>query len=196
MISARDYLHRAAICVTFLVALIYSPPADAKPKFIGNLVCKDCHKEVYASWETSLHAKVFDLLPKGVRAKQKLEAGLKPDVNYQQDQSCMDCHVTGLNEGGYDFTAPKKEWEGIGCEECHGPAEKWMAIHDKEGIKKKERKLKQAGLKKPFSGKTVCLRCHGNRNSPYKYRAQNLDRDWTSMEWAKTYHILPEPPRR
>jgi len=107
----------------------------------------------------------------------------------------MECHVTGYDQGGFDFASPDRAWEGIGCEECHGPAKNWILIHDKTGLQHMERKLKQAGHIEPFKGKTVCLRCHGHRNSPYRYRSEkeHFGRDWTSPEWTKTYHVLPEP---
>ena len=167
----------------------------ASGKYVGNALCKDCHTKLYASWEASLHAKVFDLLKPNVRAGKKKEVDLKPDIDYTKDKSCMNCHVTGLGNGGFLIENPKDAWKGIGCEECHGPAEKWLELHAKNNLKRRARKLKQAGLIDPFKGKTVCLRCHGNRNSPYNARALNANRDWTDMEWAKTYHILPEPGR-
>ncbi len=164
-----------------------------KPEYIGNESCKKCHEKLFASWEKSVHAQAFVLLKPKVRGKHKEEAKLKIDTDYQGDKSCMPCHVTGLDNGGFSFDDPKDEWKGIGCEECHGGAEKWLAIHDRKSLKRRERKLKQAGLIQPFDGQTVCLRCHGNQNSPYKYRDLERDRDWTSMEFAESYHILPEP---
>ena len=178
----------------FLIATVGASQAVAGGGLhVGNNLCKDCHAKLYASWEASLHAKVFDLLKPNVRADKKKEVGLKPDIDYTKDKSCMNCHVTGLNNNGFSIKNPKEEWKGIGCEECHGPAEKWLTLHAKNNLKKRKRKLKQAGLIDPFKGKTVCLRCHGNRNSPYSARALNSNRDWTDMEWAKTYHMVPEP---
>lgn len=190
---------KSATLLAMFALLVMAPDTGyaKRGKFLGNDTCKDCHKELFASWEKSDHAKVFDLLKPKIRAKQKTEVGLKPDVDYTDDKSCMDCHVSGVDHGGFSFDDPENaKWRGIGCEECHGAAENWIKLHDKVGLKKKKRKLKQAGMIKPFKGKTVCLRCHGNRNSPYKERAKNSDRDWTDMKWTSTYHILPEPERK
>ncbi len=109
----------------------------------------------------------------------------------------MECHVTGYDQGGYRFDTPKAEWEGIGCEECHGPAEKWILIHDKVGFANLDRKLKQAGHVVPYDGKTVCLRCHGHRNSPYRFRSEGVHagRNWKDKKWAETFHVLPEPKK-
>lgn len=196
----KTKMKRKIVSAIFLIAVAIassgaSTAMAAGEKYVGNLACKDCHKELYASWENSLHAKVFDLLKPNVRADKKKEVALKPDVDYTTDRSCMNCHVTGLGAGGFSLENPKEEWKGVGCEECHGPAEKWLLLHEKKNLKKRARKLKQAGLIDPFKGKTVCMRCHGNRNSPYNAREINTSRDWTDLEWAKTYHMVPEPGR-
>lgn len=181
----------------FATALFQGEPVLAKAgKFIGNESCQECHKEIYASWKESMHAKVFDLLEPGVRKKEKLEAGLKPETDYRKDKSCMNCHVTGLDNGGFSFDDPKDEWKGIGCEECHGPAEKWLKLHEKKDVKYRERKLKHAGMVQPFRGKTVCGRCHYHRDTPYKYRDPNRERDWTDPKFAETYHLLNVEPKK
>ncbi len=159
-------------------------------KILGNDTCLQCHKEIYDSWSKSAHAKVFDLLKPGVRPKMKIEAGLKPDIDYSNDESCMKCHVIGWGKGGYSFENPDDKWKGIGCEVCHGAAEKWLALHDKKGLKRRDRKLKQNGMKKPFKGKTVCARCHYSNNTPYNYRNPERSRNWRDPELAKTYHFL------
>lgn len=183
-----------------LLAILLAPThaLAAKGKFMGNETCMDCHKAIYESWEKSKHAKVYDLLKPDVRPKEKKEAGLKPPLDYTKDKSCMECHVTGYDQGGFSFDAPKKEWEGIGCEECHGPAEKWILVHDKAGIDNLDRRLKQAGHVNPYEGKTVCLRCHGHRNSPYRFRSESVHagRNWKDKKWAETFHILPEPKKK
>jgi hypothetical protein len=191
---------RVFACVLVMAAffgvspLLLTTANAVQPKFLGSSTCKDCHKALYASWEKSIHAKVFELLPPGVRVDKKKEAGLKGEIDYRKDSSCMNCHATGVDQGGYSFATPSSEFEGIGCEECHGASENWILIHDKAGLKNKERLLKQAGMTEPNAGKTVCLRCHGHRNSPYRFRSEGVHalRDWTDPKWAETYHIVPE----
>lgn len=179
------------ICL-FAAAVLLPAAAMAAPgKFIGNEPCEECHKEIYKSWKESAHAKVFDLLKPGVREKEKKEAGLKPETDYRTDKSCMNCHVTGWDKpGGFTFEEQQENLKGIGCEECHGAAEKWLKLHDQKDLKYKKRRLKHAGLIQPFRGKTVCAQCHYNTNSPYKYRDPHRERDWTDPKMAETYHIL------
>ncbi len=175
----------------FVLTLVFVSSANAsKFGYVGNKACEECHKEIYDSWKGASHTKVFELLAPGQRDKEKKEAALDPKIDYRKDKSCMKCHVTGFEEGGFTLEDKPDEWKGIGCEECHGGAEKWLDLHAKKNLKKRDRKLKQAGLIKPFKGKTVCYKCHTNVNSPYRYRDYS-DRDWTSLEFAKSYHILP-----
>jgi len=186
-------MHRVFLPLAFTISILCAVPLAfaVENKYVGNKACQECHGEIYASWEKSIHAKAFDLLPAKVRAKEKKEAGLDPEVDFTGDKSCMRCHVTAWQEGGYAFDNPSDEWKGIGCEECHGAAERWLELHANKKLKRRDRKLKQAGLVKPFGGQSVCMRCHYNVNSPYKYRDPDRLRDWTDVKYADTYHILP-----
>ena len=177
--------------VCAIVSVFSSSPGYAgRFNYVGSETCKKCHEEIYNSWKGSIHAKVYDILIPGVRPEEKKEAGFDPETDYRQDKSCMRCHVTGWDQGGFTFENPADEWKGVGCESCHGGAEKWMAPHAKKKLKNKKRKLKQAGLVKPFKGRTVCGKCHANVNSPFKDRPRNQERDWTDPQYEETYHIL------
>ncbi len=176
----------------FAVLLLPNHAFAKKGAYIGNEACEKCHSEIFESWKKSLHSTSFALLAPGTRSKEKEEAGLKPDTDYTTDRSCLACHVIGLDkEGGYNSSAPVEKLKGIGCESCHGPAEKWLDIHDKEGLERKKRLLKRAGYIDIYKGKTVCARCHGNDKSPYKYRDEKNPRDYTDRAMAKSFHILP-----
>ncbi len=164
--------------------------ADARSYgYTGNKSCEHCHEKIYKSWRKSLHANAFDLLKAGARKKAKKEAGLKTDTDFSTDRSCMKCHALGFDAGGYSMESPDDNWKGIGCESCHGAAEKYLALHAKKNLKKRKRKLKQSGMKVPFKGKTVCGRCHTHRDSPFKFREEGRDRDWKDPKLAKTYHL-------
>lgn len=168
--------------------------ALAEAKFLGNKSCEKCHKEVYDSWKKSVHAKAFDLLAPNVRGDKKKEAGLKPAEDYRKDKSCMKCHVMGWEAGGYSFEKPDDEWKGVGCEDCHGPAERYLDIHDKKDLAKRDRKLKQAGLFKPLepSGPGTCASCHHSFDSPYKYRDPNRERNLADPKLRESYHVAPK----
>lgn len=163
-------------------------------QYLGNAVCEKCHKEIFESWKKSVHAKTFDLLAPKVRDDKKKEAGLKPGEDYRKDKSCMKCHVMGWGEGGYSFEKPDDGWKGVGCEDCHGPGEGYLEIHDKKNLERRDRKLKQAGLFKPLekSGPGTCAGCHNHVDSPYKNRDPKRERNWSDQKLRETYHVAPK----
>jgi hypothetical protein len=182
------------LLMVLAVITLISSPAWAGFKYLGNASCEKCHKAIYDSWKKSVHAKTFDLLAPKVRDDKKKEAGLKPGEDYRKDKSCMKCHVMGWGEEGYSFEKPSDAWKGVGCEDCHGPAESYMSIHDKKDIERRERKLKQAGFFKPLdkSGPGTCAGCHYNVDSPYKNRDPNRERNWSDPKLRESYHVAPK----
>jgi hypothetical protein len=176
------------------VLTLTTGPAWAGFKYLGNAACQMCHKEIYESWKKSVHAKTFDLLAPKVREDKKKEAGLKPAEDFRKDKSCMKCHVMGWGEGGYSFEKPDDGWKGVGCEDCHGPGESYLEIHDKKNIERRERKLKQAGLFTPLnkSGPGTCAGCHYSMDSPYKNRDPNHERNWADPKLRESYHVAPK----
>ena len=165
------------------------PSAAQEKKYLGNLACKDkCHEEIYKAWKSTKHAASFNNLNPGDREKGKKEAGLKPKTDYRTDKSCMPCHVTGWMDGGYSFETQNQDLLGVGCESCHGPAEKWNAEHQKKDLENRERRMKQMGQRKPFGGKNVCAQCHEDESSPYKFRSPPGAKDWTDKKMTSSYH--------
>lgn len=104
--------------------------------YIGAKKCKICHKEEFASWEVTVHAKAFDLL--------------KDDE--KKNDKCIACHTTGT-------TKYNELLEGVQCEACHGPG----ADYKKKNIMEDRELAIKKGLILPTE--ELCVRCH-NENSP------------------------------
>jgi hypothetical protein len=72
-------------------------------KFAWADACKDCHKEVFAAWEKTKHARALNRLS-----------------DSEQKKECVGCHVTGaprlVEQRGKVVNA------GVQCESCHGAA--------------------------------------------------------------------------
>ena len=188
-------LRQLPLLAAFAIVALSAGSAWAEAKFLGNASCEKCHKEIFDSWKKSIHAKAFDLLAPNTRADKKKEAGLKPAEDYRKDKSCMNCHVMGWDGGGYSFDKPADEWKGVGCEVCHGAAERYLELHDKKDLAKRDKKLKQAGLTKPLesSGPGTCATCHYSFDNPYsKIRDKNRERNWADPKWRETYHVAPK----
>ncbi|MDH5477499.1 MAG: cytochrome c family protein [Nitrospinota bacterium] len=180
------------IYITVLGLFALAGPGHAQERgYLGPLPCAgECHQEIFDTWKTSKHAKAFQNLAPGAREKEKKEAGLKPATDYTMDKTCMPCHVTGWNDGGYSMEKPDPYLQGVGCESCHGAAGGWNEIHKKKDLANRPRTMKQKGQIEPFKGRTVCVPCHEDDTNPYKFRTPPGKIDWTELKHADTYHIL------
>lgn len=126
-----------------------------EPKYVGVDKCKLCHIKQYKSWQNTKHAKALDAL--------KTDEAKKHSAEPSKDAKCLICHTTGYGKaGGYVSAddAASAKLEGVQCEVCHGPGEKYK---DVKIMKDKALALKN-GLIEP-SEKT-CLACHNNKASP------------------------------
>ena len=99
--------------------------------------CKQCHQDIYRSWEKTRHARALASLLK---------------VNKHQDPECLKCHTTGmLQKGGFISTTKTPELSNIHCEACHGPG----------------RDHAQYPLRNPMpNALNQCKNCHTKENSP------------------------------
>ncbi|MFH2037275.1 MAG: multiheme c-type cytochrome [Candidatus Zixiibacteriota bacterium] len=107
--------------------------AAAKHEYVGADKCKMCHKKdgVHPSWETTKHAKAWDLLSE----------------EEKKDKECVRCHSTGT-------TAEGELLVGVQCETCHGPGSDYKKMSTM-----KDRELAiAAGLLIP--NEKTCLTCH------------------------------------
>lgn len=100
--------------------------------------CKMCHAKQFKSWQKTPHATVFDKLSDA----EKKDVGLleKRTVGYGQP-------------GGFKSVADTPHLVNVGCEACHGPAAKHVAVP----LSKKEEK--RASILTPKE-KNMCAGCH------------------------------------
>jgi len=165
------YLLMGCVAALFLLVAANTTPdstkvdkADkVKHEFIGAEKCKICHKEVYSSWETTSHAKAWDLL--------------KPEE--QKNEKCAACHSTGITIKGVLL-------EGVQCEACHGAG----SDYKKKSIMENLELSVKNGLIIPDS--TVCMSCHNERSPTFegfdyaKYRGNEKGIHKTEDEKKKT----------
>jgi hypothetical protein len=84
----------------------------------------------YTTWVTrDPHARAFEVLfstrSKGIERNIKHLKRIE-DAHAERDSLCLKCHTT--NEPGPPRESFSLE-DGVGCESCHGPAEKWLTQH-------------------------------------------------------------------
>lgn len=136
--------------IAVVLAGLLVAPAMAQ-KMVGAGKCKICHAKEdvgnqYGKWAASKHASAFKVLPSSEQSNPK----------------CLICHTTG---GGV------KNEEGVSCEACHGPGEKYKAkeVHATD----RAAALAAGMVDTKAQGEAVCKKCHvperdGNKNPNFK----------------------------
>ncbi len=111
----------------------------------------------YWIWlDNDLHAQAYKVLLQPDSQRMGKNLGIeKPETN----QRCLVCHAVDVveeNQGiNYDLT------EGVTCEGCHGPAEKWLGPHTRrDWTKEKGRDLGMFDTKNLEKRTERCLACH------------------------------------
>ena len=143
-------------------------------KFAGSAACADCHT---AAWEVFIKTPHF-------HTTETLVA-LEPARHI--DPECISCHATGWEPqkyfpfvSGWDSYRKTPQMFSNGCENCHGPAARHVAVEngDLEVTEEEEQALRQAlhleigenegNMPGQKLGKAVenCLGCHDLDNSP------------------------------
>lgn len=109
-----------------------------------------------------------------------------------QSKVCLDCHshnpAPSLRGERFDAT------EGVGCEACHGPAEKWIKTHVEPNAT--HARNVAAGLyptDNPKAVATLCASCHvGDASRPITHQIMGAGHPRISLE-VDTFMAL-EPP--
>lgn len=136
-----------------------SPLADELGKYVGAQKCRSCHEDAWRIWSKSRHATAW----------KSLKETANPPRNF--DPECIGCHVVGWNgvQGvpyvdGYDSEEATPSLANVGCESCHGPGERHIALEldSNEAAQKRIRTLMRLG----DEVKKVCYSCHDGDNSP------------------------------
>jgi hypothetical protein len=153
-----------AVCVALSVALVLADE-EKKPKYVGMKGCKGCHGRdkignQYKIWSEGPHAKTYTQLGEKAGKEVAEKAGVKGDP--QKAKECLECHVTAYGVDKEQLDKGYKAEEGVTCEACHGPGEKYKRTH----IKKKDDAKKQGFVLKP--DEKSCKVCHNKKSPTYK----------------------------
>ena len=125
-----------------------APTPDATKSYIGTNQCFQCHRPQTNAWSETKHAHAFTDVPK----------------KYQNDSSCLKCHVTGFGQSSGFVAGSDKDLLMVGCEACHGPgaahvdAAKRFVLADPGEEAKIEKEMKETITKTPSD--KVCSSCH------------------------------------
>lgn len=150
------------------MAVLATGAVSAEPRYVGNKVCANCHKDEMQDWKRSAHGKTMEVLRAKKQSGPKHKAGVNPDKDYTKDEKCLKCHTTGYKkEGGFVDMDTTPEMAGVGCEACHGPGGDYRDIHNKKMLDFTSAEVRAAGQLYASKGDKVCEKCH-NDDSPFK----------------------------
>ncbi len=156
-----------------ILCLFVAPASIGANKYVGTSKCKSCHKkkkegEQYIIWSKGSHAKAFNVLgtPNAMELAKKMGFSTSP----QSEKACLVCHAksqfdgTGKQYAASQFGRKYKIEDGVQCEDCHGPGQKYVKktvmkkITYKEGGAAKSATAQKAGLWVP--NEDLCKQCH------------------------------------
>lgn len=108
---------------------------------VGSCSASNCHgttqppqkpgdpDNTYTIWASKdKHSKAYESLSNKESIKIAKKLGI---AKAETDKKCLSCHALALSK---DQLVPKAKYDiadGNQCEQCHGPAEKWLEGHDK-----------------------------------------------------------------
>lgn len=75
-------------------------------RYMGPTVCAACHRSEANSSSLTHHTIAYATLYSRDRVGE---------------QECVQCHVTGLNAGGFEMGDHHSDFASVSCESCHGP---------------------------------------------------------------------------
>lgn len=147
------------------------PVPPGKSTYVGDAICKDCHPEAFALWESTPHGKAWQTLV---------------DAGKTFDAECVGCHVTGWQKPGGTVLGNTRELVNVGCEVCHGPSSRHVEYGGDEHYIERE------------SPEALCVECHNEHHSPRfdyaTYLPQVLGPGHRALEpWRPTGGNPPAP---
>lgn len=150
-------------------------PRDLQWQGVGSCAAAGCHHgngplgskgSEYTTWITAdPHARAFAVLYSA--ASKTIEKNLRQlrdvkEARPEEDRLCLRCHA--VDPDRVRRSEGLSLQDGVGCESCHGPAEKWLAQHYRAGWKELTPPQKLALGMRPLGDLAtrvqVCTECH------------------------------------
>ncbi|HEX4944487.1 MAG TPA: multiheme c-type cytochrome [Usitatibacteraceae bacterium] len=171
-------------------------PYDARAKHLGVVNCASslCHGSIgewkgsnvlqneYVTWSrVDKHALRASQVLRNDRSK-RIAANLGLATPAHEAKICIDCH--GHNPPSANRGERFKASDGVSCEACHGPAERWIGPHVAPGATHAENL--RNGLyptEDPVALARLCLSCHfGNKDKFVTHRMMGAGHPRISFE--------------
>lgn len=145
----------------------------------------------YVTWQTrDPHARAYATLLGEESQRIAHNLGL-PDAHTAD--ICLDCHADNVSA---DRRGPRFQLEdGVGCEACHGGAQRWIEVHAINDNKISHRRNIELGLyptADPVTRAELCLSCHlGDSTRFVSHRVMGAGHPRLSFELDTFTNIQP-----
>lgn len=155
-------------------AAVHAQPQNLKYTGPASCAASNCHgstkpkadfpklNESIVWFQKDKHAKAYNTL-----INEKLKSGVSPSkiaqnlniAKAEQSSKCLVCHAVDVPE---ELRGPKFDiTEGVHCDGCHGPAEKWLEPHAENGWTHEQSvKLGMYDIKNFLLRAEKCVSCH------------------------------------
>lgn len=177
------FLHRLLLVMSGLVSTALAEagaplPHQSPDKTLGTVNCatSTCHgsmnawegnvlRNEYTTWtRLDRHTRAYAVLRNAESQRIVRNLGLREPAT--EARICLDCHThnppAAQRDPRFDQT------EGVGCEGCHGPAERWIGPHTRKDTPHRENLAHgMYPTDDPVAQATLCLSCHFGDRSRY-----------------------------
>ncbi|MAP10865.1 MAG: hypothetical protein CMQ61_02305 [Gammaproteobacteria bacterium] len=177
-------------------------PTDDKFKHLGVASCagSSCHgsaspledstvlQNEFVTWKREdAHSKAYDILL-GKQSK-RIARNLGLDQPAHEHPDCLICHSDYVKDASRQGKRYKKE-DGVGCESCHGGAERWLGLHVSGATHEENVKAGMYPTDEPAARAKLCLSCHlGNKDRVITHRIMGAGHPRLSFE-LDTFTII------
>jgi hypothetical protein len=211
-VSLRAFVPIVTVAAGLVAWSVHSPaqppapelfPQPAQPGLkvqgVGGCAAAGCHNAPlaagkagteYATWVADPHGRAFATLEsplyKGILTRLKGTA--------YTEELCLKCHATPTPDGSplpRDLLA-----DGIGCESCHGPSEKWRTTHYQQAWKSRSDADKLAdgffNTKDLTSRVGKCAECHvGSADKDVNHDLIAAGHPRLTFEYTAYHELMP-----
>ncbi len=199
-----------AFCAFAGLPVLAQPlPYQSQHQTLGNVTCASslCHGAIklwkdspvlqneYVTWSrTDKHTRAYNVLLNTRSQKIAKNLGLKQPAH--EAKICLDCHSHNIPAERHGERY--KPQDGIVCESCHGPAEKWIKPHVNPVTDAAQHHANniEKGLydtADPTSRARLCLSCHfGNKDKLVTHRIMGAGHPRMSFELDTFTEIAPK----
>ena len=192
-----NFLLTGVLLLTSQVSFAADPPLPTEDKFkhLGVASCagSSCHGAVsplddstvlqneFVTWKREdKHAGAYDILL--TEQSKRIAKNLALDQPAHEHPECLICHSDFINDASRQGKRYKKE-DGVGCESCHGGAERWLGLHVSGATHEENVGAGLYPTEDPAARAKLCLSCHlGNKDREITHRIMGAGHPRLSFE--------------